>query len=265
MRARLIKPGYFRDVKLLALPPLARLLFAGLWTLADRMGRLDDDPLQIKIDVLPYDDADVHAMLDDLADVGVIRRYQANGHAYIQVVNFVKHQSPNVREPKSIIPAPDEHSTGTTPTVPERYQSGTRAEAEKEDLAREAPAAPAVVMDQPFALWDVLCEESDADEASLPPSFKKKQLGKAKALIAQGYGVVAVRACLRYLKSQDWRTSTVDLFTVEHEIGKWQLAGKPTTAMPARASPNAKPDRTEGTEAGAVTWMRRHGIQAAPS
>ena len=48
MRARNIKPGFFRDEQLMQVPPLGRILFAGLWCLADREGRLPDRPAQIK-------------------------------------------------------------------------------------------------------------------------------------------------------------------------------------------------------------------------
>jgi len=34
---------------------LARLLYPGLWMLADREGRLEDRPLRIKAEILPYD------------------------------------------------------------------------------------------------------------------------------------------------------------------------------------------------------------------
>jgi hypothetical protein len=124
MRARLIKPTYFRDVKLLALPPLTRLLFAGLWTLADREGRLEDAPLQIKMDVLPLDDVDVEALLNDLAGSGFICRYHVDGRACIQVVNFLKHQRPHARELASALPAPcvsdAKHNLGDASASPRR-------------------------------------------------------------------------------------------------------------------------------------------------
>ena len=41
-RARNIKPGFFKNEDLAECSPWARLCFAGLWTLADREGRLED-------------------------------------------------------------------------------------------------------------------------------------------------------------------------------------------------------------------------------
>jgi hypothetical protein len=119
----------------------------------------------------------------------------------------------------------------------------------------------------PYGLFEVLCEVMEADPAALAPSLKRKQLGIGKRLLEQGYGEAKVRACLLFLRSQAWRTSTIDLATVETEIGKWELNGMPATAS-ARASPatNGRHDGREPIEAGAVAWMKRRGIvEQAPS
>ena len=70
-RLRTLKPGFFLDDELADCPPLTRLLFAGLWVIADREGRLEDRPKRIKTETLPYDDCDVDAMLDELFDSAV--------------------------------------------------------------------------------------------------------------------------------------------------------------------------------------------------
>ena len=111
-RARLIKPGFFTNDELGRLPPLTRMLFAGLWCIADREGRLEDRPRRIKIEVLPYDDCDVDAMLDALQASGFIVRYEAGGLRCIQITGFTRHQSPHIREPNSAIPPPCGPSTG---------------------------------------------------------------------------------------------------------------------------------------------------------
>ncbi len=112
-RARNIKPGFFRDEHIVELPFEARLLFIGLWTLADREGRLKDRPNQIKIDIFPCDNVKVDKLLDQLAEKRFIIRYQVDGERYIQVVNFTKHQNPHIKESASEIPAPDKHSAST--------------------------------------------------------------------------------------------------------------------------------------------------------
>jgi len=105
-RLRTIKPGFFTNEQLAELPMAARLLFEGLWCLADREGRLEDRPKKIKVEVLPYDDENVDWLLTQLDDAGFIIRYLAEGRPYIQIVNFLKHQSPHPKEAPSQIPAP---------------------------------------------------------------------------------------------------------------------------------------------------------------
>ena len=48
-RSRNIKPGFFKNEDLLDLPYEYRLLFVGLWTLADREGYLEDRPKRIRM------------------------------------------------------------------------------------------------------------------------------------------------------------------------------------------------------------------------
>ena len=112
-RARNIKPGFFANDLLAEVPPMGRLLFAGLWTIADRLGRLEDRPKKIKAQVLPYDEANVDALLTSLSDRGFILRYTVAGEGFIQVVNWARHQQPHVKEGASTIPAPDESDSST--------------------------------------------------------------------------------------------------------------------------------------------------------
>lgn len=108
MRARIIKPGFFKNEELAEIGPNGMLLFQGLWMLADREGRLEDRPKRIKIEVLPYfDDVDAEALLSALHDRGFINRYEVNGSRFIQIVNWSKHQIPHYRETPSQLPAPE--------------------------------------------------------------------------------------------------------------------------------------------------------------
>jgi len=112
-RARGIKPGFFVNDLLAEILPLGRLLFIGLWTIADREGRLDNRPKKIKAEILPYDDCDVEALISDLEKRGFLICYEVNNINYIQIVNFTKHQNPHQKEQSSSIPAPDLHQTCT--------------------------------------------------------------------------------------------------------------------------------------------------------
>lgn len=124
-RARNIKPGFFSNDQLVELSFETRLLFIGLWTIADREGRLLDRPKKIKMDVFPGDNVDCDAALDSLAAAGFIRRYETDGIKAIHIINWDRHQNPHLKEASSIIPAPedrrekdiapDEHQTSTVP------------------------------------------------------------------------------------------------------------------------------------------------------
>jgi hypothetical protein len=104
-RSRNIKPGFFKNEKLAEVHPLGRLLFAGLWCLADREGRLEDRPKRIKAEILPYDDCNIDQLLEELVQRQFICRYQAGGMPCIQVNKFSKHQNPHKNEAASTIPA----------------------------------------------------------------------------------------------------------------------------------------------------------------
>ena len=103
-RARNIKPGFFRNADLVEMPIEARLLFIGLWTLADRSGRLEDRPRQIKMDIFPADSVDVDACLNLIAATGMLTRYESGGKRCIQITNFSKHQNPHRDEKASTLP-----------------------------------------------------------------------------------------------------------------------------------------------------------------
>jgi hypothetical protein len=105
-RSRNIKPGFFANEHLATLPPITRLLFIGLWTLADRDGRLEDRPTKIKMQLFAADDVDVSACLTQLAEAGepFIRRYVVDGVAVIQIVNWDAHQKPHHQEASSGLP-----------------------------------------------------------------------------------------------------------------------------------------------------------------
>lgn len=119
-RSRNLKPGFFKNETLAECSPLARLLFAGLWCLADRAGRLEDRPKRIRAELLPYDDGSVDDMLNDLHQAGFILRYQVGEQRFIQVLNFGKHQTPHHKEPASTMPAPDlpKSNLGQAPDLP---------------------------------------------------------------------------------------------------------------------------------------------------
>ena len=138
-RTRNIKPGFFTNEELAEIEPLGRLLFAGLWTIADREGRIEDRPKRIKVAILPYDDCDVDALLEELHNRGFITRYKVNGGSYLEITNFAKHQHIVGTEAKSDIP-PNPCNNAEVEQLPEEYEKkSNKLEKKSNKLEEIAP------------------------------------------------------------------------------------------------------------------------------
>lgn len=120
MRARNIKPSLFKNELLAIADPIHTVVFAGLWCLADRRGRLEDRPAKIHFDINPGRAYETTASsLIWLSDSGFIRRYEVDGTRYVQILNFEKHQSPHHMEQESVIPPMPEAKPPCTTVEPE--------------------------------------------------------------------------------------------------------------------------------------------------
>lgn len=106
-RARNIKPSFFQNDALGELPPLARLLFIGMWTIADFKGCLEFRPKRIKAQLLPYDECDVEALTSALDQSRFVTIYSVAGQRYVKITNFEKHQNPHPNEKKTGSEIPD--------------------------------------------------------------------------------------------------------------------------------------------------------------
>ncbi len=107
-RIRTIKPEFFTSEDIVALSPMARLLYIALWCEADREGRLQWKPKTMKLRYFPADQCDVMAMADELVAGGLVVLYEDGELAYIP--SFNKHQHINPRESESQLPAPVDKS-----------------------------------------------------------------------------------------------------------------------------------------------------------
>ena len=177
-RARQLKPGFFKNEDLARCTPWARLMFEGLWTLSDREGRLEDRPTYIKGELFPHDNLDAEVLLAELANLkdhfnrpAFILRYRVGECKYIQIINFSKHQNPHVKEPASIMPAPDKHSASTRRA---RCKVGTHTErAPEEHRASRAsslfPLSSSLTPDSPLLTPD--SKDSPAAGARCAPEI----------------------------------------------------------------------------------------------
>jgi len=93
----MIRPGFWTDAAMLRLPVPCRLLYIGIWTVADHWGQLPDDALEVKASVYPNDftEAQVRKWIDMLVDAGrMVRAVDSeSGRAYLVIPKWRQHQS----------------------------------------------------------------------------------------------------------------------------------------------------------------------------
>ena len=133
-RIRAIKPEFFVDEDLVRLEPLDRLAFIGLWTVADKAGRMEDRPVRLAMQVLPFESAGFADRLDRLVDAKFLLRYEIDGRRYLAVRSWNRHQQPHHTERPSVlagpekgtpVPSPLSHGVATV-AKPLRHRLATR-------------------------------------------------------------------------------------------------------------------------------------------
>jgi hypothetical protein len=234
-RARNIKPGFFKNELLVELPFEYRLLFVGLWTMADRAGRLEDRPTKIRMELFPADSVDVDDGLQALHDSGFVQRYEVDGRRYVQVLAWAKHQNPHVKEAKSTIPAPGEHGASTV-QAPAKAQASPADSLIPDSLIPDSGEKPSA---QPSAsrfaeFWDAYPQK----RGKKPAEAK----WKAKRLDAMADRIVAdVR---RRLRDDDrWKRGFIPDPATYLNQERWEDALHDVAAS-ARGSPPAAPSKT---------------------
>lgn len=232
MRARNIKPSLFKNEVLGTADPLLTILFEGLWCEADRDGRLEDRPLRLKAEVLPYrNDANVDAMLDWLSEYGFIARYEANGLKVIQVLKFSDHQRPHNNEVESVLPSME---------AIKHNQGKKRAQPRKKALRSDSPSLipSSLIPDSGSLIPDSLSKISipsgshsdtsedvdrvfehwkvswDHPKAALDP----KRITAIKRAL-KGYSVADLCACISGYRNSPHHTGQNDRQTVYDDIG----------------------------------------------
>lgn len=112
MRIRTIKPEFWQSETVASLPYEARLLFIGLWNLADDHGRFRAHPAIVRGQLFPFDEhADVVAWLGLLARAGLVQLYETEGHRFGFLPGFAEHQKIDKRAATRI---PDPPADATT-------------------------------------------------------------------------------------------------------------------------------------------------------
>lgn len=128
-RIRTIKPEFYRHHELYLAEeeyglPL-RVAFSGLWTCADKEGRFKWKPIQLKLDVLPFDKLDFSDVLIALFERGFIEYYEVDGKGYGFIPSFKDHQR---------ITGSEATSESKIPSLPIDYEKGNKLETLRKHL-----------------------------------------------------------------------------------------------------------------------------------
>lgn len=147
-RIRTIKPEFFTSDDICTLSFPARLLYIGIWCEADREGRLEWRPNNLKRRYLPDDDIDIHALCAELIERRLVVPY---GDGLAVIPTFAKHQHVNPREAQSSLPPPPEstrqarvdHASGTRQARVSDAQGGKEGKGkEGKEIPTTSGAAP---------------------------------------------------------------------------------------------------------------------------
>ena len=257
-RARNIKPSFFANEDLVEIDPLGRLLFIGLWCLADRAGRLEDRPKRIKIELLPCDACDVDALLQALHDRELIQRYAVGEHRLIQVTNFAKHQSPHHQERESHLPAPEDFEASS-----ERARGRPKASPGFiPDKPEAGPGAIALIPDSliPDSLNTPKPPRSSAGADSLPDGFEQFW----SAYPAKKAKPAAVKAWAKLHPDEQMQAEILAAIERERRSEQWTRDGgrfipHPTTWLNQRRWEDEVPAQGSGGGS-AIAWWQRAGF-----
>lgn len=127
-RIRSVHPSLFTDEAWVSCSPLARVLYIGLMTDADDQGLFEWKPLQIRMRLLPGDNADVAGLLAELVTANLIAELESGGKRLGAIRYFRRFQRP--KKPTATFSLPPEWRTyvgltadGSEPTAPDDHVS----------------------------------------------------------------------------------------------------------------------------------------------
>lgn len=171
-RIRNLKPEFWTDGNIVQLSFAARLFYQGTWNFAlcDR-GHLPDDPMELKLKILPADDVDPAALVAELIKFGrLVRETAPDGRRYLRIARLADHNKVDPRwSPRCPYCAAESVSSDETrqssPKLPDtpvshtepprnspqegKGREGKVREGKKDTSSELAPRAPDTTPDRP--------------------------------------------------------------------------------------------------------------------
>lgn len=108
-RIRSVHPGLFTDEAFVEVSEAAQIFYVGILTQCDDFGVFEWKPSQLRMRLRPTKDGAVEPLLEELAGVDMLARYECEGRHYGAVRNFCRYQRP--KKPKSSAPLPAQYRT----------------------------------------------------------------------------------------------------------------------------------------------------------
>jgi hypothetical protein len=221
-RIRQLKPGFFLDEDLAEVSFAARLLFAGLWCLADRNGRLEDRCGEIRVQVFPFDNLEAKGvsmgvMLDELARPrknspgGFILRYEAGGRRYIQIRNFARHQHCHPDEKGSSLPGPPDEpgnfpaSKATSTSTEASTSTHTSGGSRRRGGGASGRAADPAVLDTPENRAPIDCYNGIFDTRI---GYTPGNLRASERAFSEGYTLAQMDTVFKAVKDRASATAS---------------------------------------------------------
>lgn len=239
-RARNIKPGFFTDGALSKLSIPARYLFAALWCMADREGRLVESIEDMELFAFPRDRVDVEALLCELAP-RFITRYEIEGARFLQVNHFGRHQNPHPHEKPSEIPPP--------PDVEPNH--GMSRQVSDKPLHSKSSPADSLIPDSPipdpgYLIPDTYGESGGTGVASAPPPapeppkpkrsiFKPPTVDEVKAYCVERGNQVDPARFIDFYEANGWRVGKNPMKDWRAAVRTWEARGDDPRGHPSKA------------------------------
>lgn len=126
-RGRVITPDFWSDGNMVGVSAFARLFYIGTWNFAHcDKGHLDDDPMGLKLKILPADPVDPVAIIEELAARQRIVRIRADsGKTFLHIPTFERYQKADPRW-KTRCPACALINSGELTETPESFGEHTQ-------------------------------------------------------------------------------------------------------------------------------------------
>lgn len=169
-RIRSIKPETWTDPQFVLCSPLARLLWIGSWNLADDQGVLKDEPVRLRLAILPGDVVDAEALVEELVTARLLlRKRTVEGDSVLVIRTFREHQKIDQRRDGKWGDADDLVDCGTLDEQLTANGNGSRPSAPMRASPR--PSAP----DRDHTIKEGIKDQGSLSVAAAPKEPRPKK------------------------------------------------------------------------------------------